>query len=301
MPVDKITHIVSSVHPLGYEIDMEWGLPSTLPLTFDIVVFKKAGSDVTQTEIDNYFSSGDPLVPPEDVTVAHLRGDYELSEPTQLNDFGVKDSTKYYYKLVIYDLSSKEYSNTIDFNKTPEATVVTENIDAKQKVIDGVKRLLGVYGLKERSKDGYHLLHSYGFDEVKTLQITVVRIAGQIRQQYIGHFIDNIKSSDNSVKTSELDTDVIQLIIESPSHKQRDKILGIFREGKEPLGRYLLSEDGGNMDVVDIIIEGDMINNYIVDKPQVGCSVTIQCGISIVQKYTEDLAKWDSHETTVLN
>lgn len=285
MAVNRLKSLILWGHPLGYEIVLDWQLPETLPDNFQIVVLRKAGTDVTDQDIIDHFAGNTP----DDVTVYTLDGSTDPLSPYGLNDFAVANGTTYYYRAVVYDVTGNVYSATQDANGVPATSIETTSVDAKQAVIDAVKRLYTAYGLKE--KKHYTIHRGYSNEEQKPLITTVTRTSGQELHQYLGRIARNSELGQ-LVSQGHLDLDIIQVIFEDPSDKQRDTVMMMYREGKEALIRYLMNPLGGNIAYVDISIEGDVINQGVKDRIQVGGMVVFQCGVEVVQKFTEDMASW---------
>jgi len=272
-------------HPLGQEIVLSWTLPTTLPSSFKVVIFKKSGSDVTQQEIDDYFGDS----PPSGVTVTELDGLSDGSGPLQLADFVVTNGTTYYYKVVIQNSSTQEYSTALGDNATPDSAVTTDVIDAKEKVIEVIERIMKNYNMT-RNKD-YELKKEYSLEKLNPPTIFVTRASGQVIQRFIGNLID-FDSANNEPTEGELELDNIQVTWEDPGADRRDKITNIFRESKIAMREFLLHENGGKMNSVDIIIEGDAINTAVEDRIQVSGMMLIACGIETKAKFVNDVASW---------
>lgn len=287
MSVTALLSLIASPHPLGYEIDLQWQLPATLPDNFQIVVFRKKTSNVSALAITNYFDS--PSVPTTGVNVFVLDGDDDPLYPYGMNDFDVVNSSVYYYRVVVYDVTGDDHSTTADANATPSTSITTVSVDAKQAVMDAVKRLFTAYGLKE--KKHYTIHRGYSIEAQKPLAVYVTRTSGQVLHNYLGNISRNSELGQ-LVSTGNFDVDIIQVIFEDPHDLQRDDVMMMFREGREALRRYLMNDNGGKIDYVDVLIEGDVINQSIKDRIQVGGMVVFQCGIETTQQFTEDMASW---------
>lgn len=293
MSVSALGTIVAKTHPLGYEVILEWQLPATLPDNFQVVVFKKKGSSIPGSVITNYFDS--PSVPTAGVDVFELNGSDDPLSPYGMSDYDVLNGNVYYYRAVIYDVGGDDISTTVDANATPTTNISTESVDAKQAVINVVKRLCKAYGLIE--KKHYTIHRGYSLEAQKPLAIYVTRTSGQELHQYLGQMARNT-TAEQLTAAGQMDMDIIQVIFEDPSDKQRDEVTMMFREGREAMKRYLTHPDGGGLVFCDIIVEGDVINQSIKDRIQVGGMVVFQCGVETVQTFTEEVASWVSGEGT---
>lgn len=288
---NQLQFLTAFSHPLGQEIDLEWTLPSTLPTSFKVVVFRKKSSDVTQQEIDDYFAGS----PPTGVTVWELDGLTDGSGPTRLFDLFVENGQAYYYKAVVQDTSDSTYSTAIGANATPNVTATTSIIDAKQKVLDLIERVFTNYDMT-KLKD-YELKKEYSLENLRPPTIFVTRADGSVMQSFIGHLVD-FDSKQKLGIYGQIDLDNIQVTWEDPSDERRDKITNIFRESKEAMRHYLLHPDGAGMTSVDIIIQGDAINTAVKDRLQISGMMLIACGIESEAKFIEDVDVWIKGEPT---
>ena len=289
MATSALINLVAKTHPLGYEISLEWMLPATLPASFQVIVFRKITSNVSNAEITAYFAGS----PPTGVDVYVLTGDDDPLSPLAMSDFDVINGSVYYYRAVVYDVTGALQSTSQDANATPATSITTYSVDAKQAVMNAVKRLMTAYGLTE--KKHYTIHRGYSLEAQKPLAVYVTRTSGQVLHNYMGNIARNSELGA-LLSTGQLDLDIIQVIFEDPSDKQRDDVMMMFREGREALRRYLMHPDGGNVDFVDIIVEGDVINQSIKDRIQVGGMVVFQCGVETTQQFTEDMASWYAGE-----
>jgi len=281
--VSPLQYFDTFQHPLGQEIDLSFTTPDTLPTSYTVYIFKKEGSDVTQTEIDDYFASN----PPANVTVYQLQKDADNKTPYYMDDLTVENGKTYYYKGVVKDDGSGNVSTPIGDNATAQVTATTKIKDAKDEIIKLVKRILNNYGMKERKH--YHLSGEYGLEIEKTPAIYVVRSGGNVASRFIGA----LKEETSGYSTyGEIDLDIIQIIWEDPSAVRRDNLTNIFRENKETIRQYLLHPNGGGMIWADITMEGDAINQAVRDRIQVSGMMTIACGIEVEQTFTDNMASW---------
>lgn len=295
MSVNALGTLVASIHPLGYEVILEWQLPATLPDNFQVVVFKKKSSSIPDVVITNYFDN--PSVPTAGVDVFELDGFDDPRSPYGMSDYDVLNGSTYYYRAVIYDVGG-DNSTSVDANATPATNISTESVDAKEAVLNVVKRLCKAYGLIE--KKHYTIHRGYSIESQKPLAIYVTRTSGQELHQYLGQMARNT-TVQQLTAAGQMDMDIIQVICEDPSDKQRDDVAIMFREGREAMKRYLQHPDGGNLVFSDIIVEGDVINQSIKDRIQVGIMIVFQCGVETVQTFTEEMASWVSGEGAGIN
>lgn len=280
--VNPLQYITSRPHPLGQEIDLEFTVPAIPPSTYSVYIFKKEGTDITNTEIDDYFAGSTP----SGLTVFELHYD-GAGIPHYMDDLACENDKTYYYKGVVQDKSNSDYSSAIGTNSTATINVTTSIVDAKDQVVKLLKRILSNYNMDEIKH--YQLFREYGLQTDKTPVFYIVRAGGSVVQRFIGAFL---QQNNGNASYGEIDMDVIQVMWEDPSTLRRDKITNIFRESREAMRQYLLHPRGGKMVWVDISLEGDAINSTVQDRIQVTGMMTIACGIESDSQFDPDLASW---------
>ena len=160
-----------------------------------------------------------------------------------------------------------------------------------------VERVLKSYGMI-KDKD-YDLYRDYALLPMKAPTFYVTRVGGRVMNQYIGNFREVKNLVDHSSGTLEMDS--IQVVWEDPNGIRRDNVTNVFRESKEAIREYLQHPDGADMDFVEILIEGDVINEAVQDRIQVGGMMMISCAISSIATTQPNLASWLEGEGIPLN
>jgi hypothetical protein len=286
-----ISNLIATLNPLGEEIDLEWTLPTTFPATWQIVLLRKLATAISPAEVVSFFAGNDPA----GITSAVLEG-VDGNDPIRFSDLDVLNDSTYHYSVFVQDTGTLEHSVVKATSGIPARSVTTKIIDAKVHVIIAVEKVMRAYDMI-RDKH-YQLLREYALPTMKPPTIYVTRIGGQVLQQYIG-FLREIRGAQETY--SELETDTIQVVWEDPNPKRRDTITNIFRENKEFFRQYLISENGADASIVDIHIEGDVINEAVRDRIQVGGMMIISCGIETEITMNSNLASWFEFDHTVEN
>lgn len=277
---------MANAHPLGQEIELVWTLPETMPDGWRIVIFRRQGSDVTQDEIDTYFA--DPASLPSDITVESVDNDQYADGLYGLSDYAVDNTKQYYYQIVLQDTSDEAVSTIAGANGTSNKTVETSIVDAKKFILEVVERVLKSYGMIKDQH--YQLMREYALPGMQAPTIYVTRVGGQVLHRYIGHF-QSVEANLREVSGS-LEMDNIQVVWEDPNAIRRDTITNMFRESKEFMDRFLHTEEGGDMAYTEILIEGDVINEAVRDRVQVGGMMIISCAIATKISMNPIQASW---------
>lgn len=262
---------------------MVWTLPLSLPGGWRIVILRRQGSDITQQEIDNYFAG----TIYDDIYPLTIDGE-EYPGATGISDYDVQNNLQYYYRAVLQDTSDDAVSTTVGANATAKVSAETSIIDAKQFVLTAVERVMLNYGMVK--DEHYQLVREYGLPGMKAPLVYVTRVGGQVLHRFLGYF----RQLTSNLKEiyGEIEMDNIQVVWEDPNAVRRDRITNIFRESKEFIRQYLINEHGADMDWVEILIEGDVINEAVRDRIQLGGMMMISCAISSEAEMQPNLASW---------
>ena len=282
---NALTNLIANAHPLGSEVELVWTLPATLPDGWNLVLFRKPGSEITQNDIDNHFLGAIN----DDLIVSMFSGT-DYPDLTGISDYAVDNRTLSYYRAVLQDTADDAVSvpTTAGVSVTPLKTVVTQIIDAKALILENVERVMKSYGM-EREKH-YQLAREYGMPEMRAPILYVTRVGGHVLNQFIGYFRE-VKANMKDAY-GEIEMDNIQVVWEDPNAIRRDNITNIFRENKEFFRQYLMHPDGGGMTNVEIMIEGDVINEAVRDRVQIGGMMIISCVIESEITMNSTLASW---------
>lgn len=278
-----ITNFQAFAHPLGLEIEMVWTMPSTLPAEWKVYVFRREGSDISSSEIDSLFAG--TII--DDIT-RYVFDSTTYPDITGFSDYLIEPQKQYYYQSVLQDVSDDAVSTEDGDNATEKKTVNSKIIDAKAFVLTLVERVMTSYGMVK--DEHYQLLREYALPGMKAPVLYVTRVGGNVLHHFIGHFRD--LSAEAKAIYGEIEMDTIQVVWEDPNAIRRDNLTNVFRESKEFIRQYLEHPSGAGMTSVDIVIEGDVINEAVRDRVQVGGMMMISCIIESEASMSENLASW---------
>ncbi len=292
--ISPVTELIAKIHPLGNEVDLFWQLPTTLPTNFNVYVFRKETAYYSDANITAYFAdpAGSGIEP------QILTGYPDVPAPYQVADLTVENGKTYYYSILIHD-TLESYSIKADVTAIVAATATVDVPATIAPIITLIKKVLKNYNMIE--KEHYEIHREYGLETNRPPTFYIMRASGSIMQRFIGRAIKPEQISGNIGEYGEIDIDNIQVIWEDSNALRREKIVKIFRESRVAMQRYLEAEQGADFVYADIIIEGDVYNETIKDRVQVGGSMLIQCGIMIKSKFTEDMDSWYEGSGSVLN
>jgi len=292
--ISPVTELIAKIHPLGDEVDLFWQLPESLPAAFNVYVFRKETAYYTNANIAAYFA--DPAG--SGITPQILTGFPAVPAPYAVADMTAENGKTYYYSIVIHDTLAS-YSAKTDVTAVVASSASADVPDTVSPIIDLIVKVLKNYGMTE--KKDYEIHREYGLETNRPPTFYVMRASGSIMQRFIGRAIKPEQIAGEVGEHGQIDIDNIQVIWEDPSSVRRENIVKIFRESREAMHRYLVAEQGADFVYADIIIEGDVYNESVKDRVQVGGSMLIQCGIVVKSKYTEDLDSWYAGSGNVQN
>jgi len=268
---------------------MVWTLP-TMPSGWRIVLLRREGADISAGEVTNYFA--DPANPPSGVTDIIVTSDDFPGGVMGISDYEPENNLTYYYKAILQDSSDDAVSTTASANALCKKTVETKIIDAKKFVLEAVERVMKAYGMTKDQH--YELLREYALPGMQAPILYVTRVGGRVLHQYMGYFRQIEADLKNTY--GELEMDNIQVVWEDPNPIRRDSITNMFRESKEFIRQFLIREEGGDMEWIEMLIEGDVINEAVRDRVQVGGMMIISCAISSEVTLQPNLASWIAGE-----
>lgn len=292
--ISPVTELIAKIHPLGGEVDLFWQLSTTLPTNFNVYVFRKETAYYTDQNIAAYFAdpAGSGIVP------QILTGYPNVPAPYAVADLTAENGKTYFYSILIHDTISS-YSAKADVTAVVAVTATTDVPDTFAPILTLIKKVLTNYNMTE--KEDYELHREYGLETNRAPTFYIMRASGSVMQRFIGRAIKPEQITGDVGEYGQIDIDNIQVIWEDPNSIRRERIVKIFRESRIAMQRYLEAEQGADFVYADIIIEGDVYNETVRDRVQVGGSMLIQCGIMIKSKYTEDLDSWYTGTGSVQN
>lgn len=254
--ITPLASLEATAHQLGSELIIYWELPAVLPTNYKVYLFQRSQTDVTQEEIDDYFDNIN------DLSAFNYNGLFVFDHLKATNGLGIYEVINglvYYYKAVIRDEDSGDYSTTVSANAIPNADVSVDIKDGKDIVAKSLKKMLD--GLKNKagnkvqlSKD-IEVVKSFTMGEPKNDQFMIERVNGSNYTNYWGNILS---AHANSVILGDMDTDVIRatyITLSGPD--RRDLIVSIIR-GRKAFLRIMCKKLGATD--CQVTVEGDYQN-----------------------------------------
>jgi len=273
--IEPLKSVNINTHPLGNELHLEWVMPDILPEKYQLAIFKNT-AEITDIMIQNYFS-GQQI----DIPVIFILPDDEGKIIDGIIDMNVENGNHYYYRLLIQDIDTKEYSVTKDADKVVSSTYGIEVIDCKELVIQAIKRILNNYSMKEWKE--YELRRQWTPPAEKNPTIYVLRAPNQVVQRYMG---DSIQNNGYGVIQGQIEQDNIEVFWEDPNYKRIDTLTNIFRASKTIIKRYLQAND---IIDVEIVMGGDSIDATFHDRFEPTASMMVQCTYEVRESYMDKI------------
>lgn len=244
----------------GGELIISWKLPSILPASYKVFVFKRSGQDVTQQEIDNYFANID------DLSNFNYNGlmvyDSLDKDVTIFGDYVVKNGITYYYKAVVRDQTTEELSAVVSGNATPEPELKLKVKDGKKIVKTAIEKMLdNIYssdGRKVQLGKDISISTHFSMDVIDNNYIMIERVNGATAYQFYGNELQRFQGG---IIKGDIDTDVIRAtFITQETPDRRDTVANIFRANKQTLIKFCKALGATDC---KITIEGDYYNPQI--------------------------------------
>ncbi len=118
---------------------MAWTLPTETPVNYKVYLFRRAGSDVSELEITAYFTNIENLTNYDYNKLFVF--DRIAPQVEILGDQRVYNDKVYYYKAVLRDEDSGEYSTTISCNGTAHPNIKVNIVDGKDVVATAITKM----------------------------------------------------------------------------------------------------------------------------------------------------------------
>lgn len=292
-PLSSFTIIAS---PFGSELELYWEIDSTdHPANWKVYIFKRSKTDVTQAEIDDYFANID------DLSSFNYNGlfvfdnfkSFQNETAYVHNDIHVKNDLEYYYKAVIRDEESGEYSAALSETATPLPQVELKTIDGKEVVETALEKLFdaikNVSGQKAELGRDIKIFKQYFAETPELDHFVIERVNGSEKISYWGMLRSHL---DNDEILGNTDTDVIRATFWTPNgNSRRDKVATILRGYKAILIQLIKKIGGDRIPDVKIAVEGDVVN------PAVQWDKYLGAGIVFILEVESEL-RIDSPEIT---
>jgi hypothetical protein len=284
-------------HPFGDQVDLSWQLPDSIPTNYQVYIFQRSKTDVTDAEITAYFTALNAGTL-NNFTYAGLMVFDQLNNAvTSLGVYEVKNGLKYYYKALIRNEDTKECSTALSVNATPDCTIVTEIVDGKdlvckalEKLFDTIKNKSGQSPIKYKD---FEVVKNFAIDLINKDTIMVERINGSNHLQFWGNQLATYKGA---IDKGEVDSDLIRVtILTIAGAQRRDLYANILRSRKQFLIQFLKGIGGTPLLNVSIVIEGDYQNPQFHGEHAMG--ITTLFGMLIENKTRISRDEMDHHIT----
>jgi hypothetical protein len=264
-----LASLTAASHPLGNEIDLDWELPATLPAQYRVDIFKKQGADITQGEIDQIMGG----TPVEGVDVFHPGNEYH-----GMHDMQVTDGKTYYYRGIVVNTETSEYSSSVGASATPDFTAAPDVTDLKKIVLEAIKRIFRSRGIVIDKH--VFVTKDYNVEDPKFPLVTISRAPATVSQRFIGEYV----GAGDFEAQGMLYMDSVYVIWSSDHPvERRDRLSIIFRSAAIETWRYLVSqaevvtaEISFGQDIRDERFEG----NYVLSN-----SMTVRAIVQTVAEF----------------
>ena len=289
--ITPLASLEVTAHQLGSELDIYWELPTVLPTNYKVYIFQRSQTDVTQAEIDDYFANI------ADLSAFNYNGLFVFDHLKATNGMGVYEVINglvYYYKAVIRDETSGEYSTAIAAHATPNADVTVDIKDGKDivaktltKMLDGLKNKAG--NKIQISKD-IKVVKNFTMGEPSSDQFMVERVNGANYTNYWGNILS---AHGQSVILGDMDTDVIRATYITLSGPDRRDLMTNIIRGRKVFFRVMCKKLGATD--CQVTVEGDYQNPAIHGLNVVGATLIFT--LLIENKTKIDYTEIDAHTT----
>ena len=281
----------------GNQLDLLWEVPADRPTNWKVFIFQRKGANVTDEEIASYFEHIDNLTGYNynglfvfDKFKSEVDYSYIYSNYVVLND------EHYYYKAVIRDQETREYSAALAADATPLPTIKVRIQDGKDLVAQSLKNLFdavkNIEGGKMLLSRDIEIYKQFVLGAPKENWIMIERINGSNKHNYWGHQ----KNQDGQGEVfGSTDTDLIRMtFVTTAGNIRRDLMTNLFRAHKLSLERLIKALGNYKVNNCGITIEGDYYNPTIHGENAVG--VTVIFALEIENEARIDELEITSHE-----
>lgn len=254
---DPITNLTITGSDYGADTLLQWTNPdpTNLPDYWQVYIFYRAKSAVTDDQIAAYFAT-DPQTHLTDNQLSDL-GIHVFrnvpNEATSQIDFGVMPGVEAFYSIIVRDLGSPSNSDTVIGSYTPTPKLAINTMDTKGIVVSAVKKMLAL--IKNVAGDSLNVgsdvrvWRDYSMTQELDTYVVVQRTSGQgiLRQLHD----DGVLLGEDVAVKAEIDSDVLLIewiAVNQP--KRRDVLSDVFRAGRQIIRHYIL--EIGNGDIKDV-------------------------------------------------
>ncbi|MDR3625324.1 MAG: hypothetical protein P4L45_00740 [Ignavibacteriaceae bacterium] len=286
--VNPVQSLVVNPNPFGSQLDIIWVLPTDLPDNYKVYLFQKGGQDIQQQQIDDYFNAINTnadlkTFPYNDLYVF----DYLHSNWTAYSIYEVANGLTYYYKIVIRDEESGDYSTAVSANGIPDSQILVNSSEPKDLICKVLTKTLNT--IKDKSgkrlqldKD-INIVKQFTIGEPESDQLMIEIVNGSQYQKYWGNIFHQ---NANEIYFGDMDSAILRvtfLTIAGP--QRRDDIQTIMRGRKFLM--YRLTRGLGAVNT-EITFEGDYFNPSFHGDRAVGFTIIFNLIIENSVKITLD-------------
>ena len=293
--VEKLEKLTARAVLWGNQIDVYFELPDTLPENYDVIVFKRSETNVTDEEINEYFESDNS----QEFRNSH-RGlfvmDYlkrsGLFENTAKNkfylqDFYCRNGIDHYYRAVVKNEDTGEVSDILSANATAESQLVVDIPPVKNIIVQAIKRVLqnqkGKDGVTVDLNEEIEIKKSFSQGDVKTDTIMIESVNGSIYQRFLGN---QMAAYGQKIKKGMLLNDVYRCVfLTIRGEDVRDKLRQVLQAYSIVIERMIHLLGARDIINAEVIVEGDYSNASIHGADALGVTMLI----STIIKNTVDV------------
>ncbi len=278
--VQPITDLSIRASGFGGELVLTWSLPSILPVHAKVFLFKRSGVDVSQIEIDEYFAK----LAVNTLNTFNYNGLFVLDNIEKpfstFSDLVVQNGETYYYKIVIRDQDSYEYSAAVGGSAIPVPTLKVNVKDGKQIVDKAIKKILdNVYvSPSEKVKLGRDIntIFHFAIEPPAQNYIMIERVNGATQHRM---WADSYAKVGGATIKGVYDVDVIRAtFVTQDTPARRDLVANIFRANKVVLRKFCKALGATD---AEINFEGDYFNPQIHGVNAVGFTMVFSLLLEI--------------------
>ena len=287
--ISPLTSIIVEANEFGSELDIFWQLPiaSLLPTNYQVFLFQRSTSDVSQSDIDSYFSNINNL------TNYNYNGLMVWDQLTNnainaMSVVQVINGLTYFFRGVIRNQDTGEYSLSVGASAVPASIILVNILDGKDIVAKTIEKMFDSVTDKkgrkiQKSKD-IEIIKNYAMTPLNKDTVMIDRINGSSEARFWGNILHKVQQS---YIIGDIDTDVIRVtFLTEAGGERRDTITNIFRAKKQFL--YHMIKTLGAFDV-SITIEGDYYNPQLHGINALGITVVFAMMIENKSRITEEI------------
>ena len=228
--LEALATFTASPHPLGGENLLEWILPTILPDSYALLIFRRLSRYVTDSEINAYI---DTTTTASGMTVLEI----EIPTSNQYHDFAVTNANVYYYSAIIHDIDSDEISAVQQDTATPGFSATLDVVNWKEKLCDAIEKIMLNYSMTNR-KD--YLLHkAYSFEKPNIPIIVVVRQGASDVQRMFGNIMQD---TIDEMKFGKFENENFVVTWADHLADRRDKLTLLLKAHEQTIRRFLVQD-----------------------------------------------------------